>query len=61
MTCRRKLKRERELYADIRKCFNNFCKNRNCKECEYSDDKDCMKSYVLDLLKKYYEDDEEEE
>lgn len=33
MKIRRKLKRERELVADINKCYRNFCEKQDCKDC----------------------------
>ena len=59
MTCRRKTKSERELAADINKAFLNFCKARECKDCEYNETYiECKLAYIahiLDLLEKYKE------
>ena len=52
MTCRRKTCRERALVADIRKTFTIYCNNHECAECDYKGSTDCVKAYVIDLLKK---------
>lgn len=58
---RRKLKRERELVADIRKTFMNFCKTADtCADCKYHHcitTLDCMTSYVTDLVSQYEKED----
>ena len=61
MTCRRKTKTERELVADIHKTFRVFCQKRECWECPYGYSHNCKQDYVLDLLAKSYEDEEDEE
>ena len=54
MTCRRKLKGERELVADIRKRLRMFCNTQSCVNCKYNSmDVDCELAYVTDLLKKH--------
>ena len=54
---RRKLKKERELAADIRKTFMNFCKTvDSCTDCRYDycpTTIECMISYVTDLISQY--------
>lgn len=54
MPSRRKLKKERELVADIHKTFNNFCVKQKCNpiDCEYFYADDCEASYIIDLLRK---------
>ena len=53
MTCRRKTKKERELVADIHKLFGTFCTpNKVCWECEFKNEKNCVKAYVNKLLDK---------
>ena len=52
MTCRRKTCSERALVADIRKTFSVYCNNHECAECDYKGSTDCVKAYVIDLLKK---------
>ena len=60
MSCRRKTKIERELVADINKAFDIFCnKMEYCRNCPYNKCENCRLEYVKDLLKKYYEEDEE--
>ena len=61
MGSRRKLKSERELVSDMHKTFRHFCKQRVCWECPYDGSKTCEEEYILDLLMKSYEKDEEEE
>lgn len=61
MGSRRKLKSERELVSDMHKTFRHFCKQRECWECPYGYSNNCKKDYILDLLMKSYEIDEEEE
>lgn len=59
MTCRRKTKKERELVADIHKLFGTFCtQSRVCWECEFKDEKNCLKAYVNDLLDKNEEEEQ---
>ena len=54
MTCRRKLKGERELVADIRKRLRMYCQNQSCIDCKYNPmDVNCELAYVTDLLKKH--------
>lgn len=55
---RRKLKSERELVADIRKCFHNYCQQRECSDCEFDGIMNCAGAYVVSLLNKHYEEDE---
>lgn len=57
---RRKLKKERELVADINKVFRNFCDKLNCRDCPYKDSDDCRLDYINDLINKV-EDEELEE
>lgn len=63
MTCRRKTKKERELVADIHKLCNLYCSQHECYECKYGTypNDDCPKAYVVDLLDKHREYEEEEE
>lgn len=62
MTCRRKLKRERELVADINKAFSNFCSGRYCSRdgCELYGPGDCKLRYILNLLKMEVSEDDEQ-
>ena len=54
MTCRRKTKSERELVADINKSFLTFCRQHECKNCEYNKGYlNCKIAYITDLLNKY--------
>ena len=55
MTCRRKLKSERELVADIRKCFHTFCQQRECSNCEFDGIMNCAGAYVISLLSSHPE------
>jgi hypothetical protein len=55
MGCRRKLKTERELVADINKTFSAFCKQRECSECPYRYSIHCKLDYITDLLFHDYE------
>lgn len=57
MGCRRKLKKERELVADINKTFQHFCQQRDCRDCPYRNCEDCKIEYIRDLL--YREGDDE--
>lgn len=50
MGCRRKLKKERELVADIHKTFVNFCSKQNCKECKFRNSDNCEIDYIKSLL-----------
>lgn len=50
MTSRRKTKTERELVADIHKTFDNFCRQRECRDCPYAKCDDCKIEYLKDLL-----------
>lgn len=60
MGCRRKLKKERELVADIGKTFKNFCHQQDCRDCPYRHSEDCLIDYIKDLLQKYDKAEEEE-
>ena len=60
MGCRRKLKKERELVADINKVFRNFCDKMNCRDCPYINADDCKIEYIKELLKHAEEEEEEE-
>lgn len=53
MPSRRKLKKERELVADMKKTFENFCSKQNCSSigCKYFYEDDCCSAYIIDLLK----------
>ena len=54
MTCRRKTKSERELVADINKLFLTFCRQHECKNCEYNIGYiNCKLNYLADLIDKY--------
>ncbi len=60
---RRKLKKERELVADIRKAFRYYLCNRNeCRECPLRDYNDeCIIGYVKMLLNNFAEVEDYEE
>jgi hypothetical protein len=60
MGCRRKLKKERELVADINKVFRNFCDKMNCRDCPYVNSDDCKVEYIKELLKRAEEEEDEE-
>lgn len=50
--CRRKLKKERELVADINKTFKNYCERQGaCTSCTYRYSVNCKIEYLKDLLK----------
>ena len=53
MACRRKIKSERELVADINKTFTKYCESQNsCDTCKYQNYNECVIEYLKDLLKK---------
>lgn len=50
--CRRKLKKERELVADINKAFKNYCeRQKDCDSCKYGYTANCKIEYLKELLK----------
>lgn len=60
MTSRRKFKTERELVADIRKTFAQcFCNKNVCMNCKYKYSNNCEIDYVVELLTKFKDEDED--
>lgn len=61
MPCRRKLKSERELVADVNKAIRTYCQHHDCDSCQFYHKQDCRLEYLKYLFDLCHFEDEEEE
>ena len=50
MPCRRKLKSERELVADVNKAIRTYCQHHDCDSCQFYHKQDCRFEYLKYLF-----------